>query len=182
MFLKECLNWEGMGISSCLGMALPSCPHACFETPSPYLCNNPSFLPSPSTSLRQPVLRCSVAAGMAVAGDSDDVRWWLVEVPGEAVEPTSLFHLVLLPPVLSMDWTIWQAEVSFTTFGCKSMAVKEELVQEHIYLPVVLVQDSGFIPSSVMGFMPPHLLATELQLSIASSWLSKNPLGDLCLR
>lgn len=52
--------------------------------------------------------------------------------------------------------------MSVTTFGCRSMAVKEELLQEHVYFPVVPVQDSGFIPRSVMGFMPPHLLAIEL--------------------
>lgn len=73
-----------------------------------------------------------------------------------SVEPASLFHLVLLPPILSTVWTICdRLRVSFTTFSYKIWAVREELLQEHVYLPLVLVQDSGFIASSVTGFIAP---------------------------
>ena len=103
-------------------------------------------------------------------------------MPREAVEPASLFYLVPLPPVFSTVWTICDGlRVSFTTFGYKIRAVREELLQEHVYFPLALVQDAGFIPSSVTGFIPPRLSATERQQSVASSWLNKNPLADLCL-
>lgn len=73
-----------------------------------------------------------------------------------SVEPASLFHLVLLPPILSTVWTICdRLRVSSTTFSYKIWAVREELLQEHVYLPLVLVQDSGFIASSVTGFIAP---------------------------
>lgn len=65
-------------------------------------------------------------------------------------------HLVPLPAILSTVWTICDGlRVSFTTFGYKIRAEREELLQEHMYLPLVLVQDSGFIPSSVPSFIPP---------------------------
>lgn len=45
--------------------------------------------------------------------------------------------------------------VCFTTFGYKIRAVREELLQEPVYLPLVLVQDSVFIPRGVTGFIVP---------------------------
>lgn len=44
--------------------------------------------------------------------------------------------------------------MSFATFGYKVRAVREEWIQKHVYLPLLLVQDSGLIPSRITGFIP----------------------------
>lgn len=88
----------------------------------------PSFcLPPP---LRQHLLLCRVVAGGAGA---DGWRRW-----GSAGTGSS-------------SWAIWsisgRLRESFTNLDYKIRAVREELLQVHMYLLLALVQDSALIPS-----------------------------------
>lgn len=107
-------------------------------------CNVPSLTSSTTNSSYRllyfcllPPLLCCVVAGVVVAGGAG------VWISGGSIGAWSSCWTTL-----SMVWSICdRLRESFTNFT-KIRAVREELLQVHIYLLLVLVQDSALIPSS----------------------------------
>lgn len=162
-----------MDISGCLKMAVLSCWSASLWDSIPLhqpLCPHPLLVPP--TSPRQLLLHGCLAAGTMVAGGGGGA--WTSRGGSKALTLClSFLSWVHIGPL-----TVWGR---FTTSGFSISAIMGEVLQEHLCLPLVLVQDPSFIPSSVTTFILPHLSATELHPSTANSWLKKNPWADLCV-
>lgn len=135
-----------MDISGCLKMAVLSCWSASLWDSIPLhqpLCPHP-LLVSPPTSPRQLLLHWCLAAGTMVAGGGGGA--WTSRGGSKPLTPClSFLSWVQIGPL-----TVWGR---FTTSGFNISAIMGEVLQEHLCLPLVLVQDPSFIPSSVTTFI-----------------------------